>query len=89
MISVACSAGRRAEVASNYQSVVVNAGAVLRELIGGEGIFLHVGSVGMAARTSLGDVERMNFRTSVAGRPKSMYAVAINTNCHFGVTFGE
>ena len=89
MISVASGAGRRAEVATYGQRVVVHAGAVLRELVRRDSIALHVGSVPVTASARCGNVERVYLRARVAGRAQSVHAMAINANRHFRVTFSE
>jgi hypothetical protein len=61
MISMTGSAGGRAQVAANGKGIVVHARAVLRELVGGNGMALHVGTVGMAAGTGCGDIQRVDF----------------------------
>jgi len=49
MVSMARGTGWRTQIASHRQRFVVHAGAVLCELIRGNGISLHVIRVGMAA----------------------------------------
>ena len=56
MVSVAGGAGGRTEVPADHHRIVVDAGVVLRKLIGGYPVLLHVGCIGVAARAGLGDV---------------------------------
>ena len=49
VISMTGGAGGRAQVAAHCHRVVVDAGGIVCELIGGYPVLLHVGGVGVAA----------------------------------------
>ena len=89
MVAMAGGTCRRAEVTADGQRVVVDAGAVLRKLVRGDGVSLHVRSVRMAARARLGNVQWVDLRTRVARRPQTMNAMAINANRDFRIALCE
>src|SRR5579885_2100432 len=76
MIAVTRGARRSAQIAANDQGVVVDAGVVLRELVRGNRVALHVLGVGMAARAGLGNVEGIDGGLGVVDRAQIVNAVA-------------
>jgi len=89
MVAVAGGAGWRAEVATDGQRVMMHAVAVLCELIRRDGVSLHIRGVGMAARTRLRNVQRMNFRARVARWPQIVHAMAIDAHRYLAIAFGK
>ena len=89
MVSVASGARWCAQVAAGHHCVVVHTTGVLFELACGNSVLFDVGSICMAARTGLRDIEGVNFRTRVAGRPQVMHPVAIRADRHFCITLRE
>ena len=65
VVSVTCGAGGRTEIAADHYRVVVNAGVVLRKLIGRDPVLLHVGSVRVASRAGLGNVDCVHRGTGI------------------------
>ena len=57
VIAMAGRAGWSAHIASHRQRFMVNAGVVLGELIGCDGVFFHVARVGMATGAGCSDVD--------------------------------
>ena len=69
MVPMTRRTGRRTQIASHRERVVVHARAVLCELIRGNGVSLHVGGVRMAARARIRHVDRVYRRTGITGCP--------------------
>ena len=59
MIAMAGGAGRSAQVSVHSQSVVVDALAIFRELVGWDLVPTHVAGVGMASSASIGHIDRV------------------------------
>ncbi len=88
MIAMARRAGRRTQVPAHRERFVVHAGTVRGELVRRNRIRLHVGSVGMASRARLRDVQRMHLGARVAGRADVMHAVTIRADGDFVIALG-
>lgn len=86
MISMTGCTGRRTQVASYRKRFVVDAGAVLCELVCGDGVSLHVIRVSMAASACVRHVDRIHRRTWIAGGPQVVDTMTIRAHCNFGVT---
>src|SRR3954469_9879718 len=69
MISMTGRAGRRAQISTCSQRFVVNTRTVGGELIRWNRVSLHVIGIGMAARTGLRNVQRMNVGAAIARGP--------------------
>ena len=69
MISMTRCTGWGTQIAAHRERIVVHAGAVLGELIRGNGVFLHITRVRMAASARIRHVDRVNRGTGIAGRP--------------------
>ena len=89
MVSMARRAGGRAQIAPYGQRLMVHARAVLRILIGGNAVRLHVGRIGMAARARRRHVDGIHRRTGIAGRPYIVDAMAIRADRNLGVSRRE
>ena len=89
VIAVAGGAGGRAQVAAHSERIVVNAGGVVGELIGGDAVLLHVRGIGVATGTGLGNIDRIDGGTWIAGRTDIVHAVAIDANGNLAVSGGE
>ncbi len=89
MISMAGGTGWRTQIASHRQCLVVNACAVLCELIRGNGISLHVLRVRMAAGAGVRHVNRVDGGTGIAGQPQIVDTVTIRAYCNLGVSSRE
>ena len=60
MIAMAGGTGGCAQVASDREGIVVDAGIVIGKLIGGDAVGLHVTGIGVATRTRFGHVHGIN-----------------------------
>ena len=65
---------------------MVHAGVVLRKLIGGNAVRLHVRRVGVAARACRRHVDGIDRGTGIAGRPDIVDAMAIDADRNLGVS---
>ena len=89
MVSVTGGTRRRAQIPSHHHCVVVNAGVVVRKLVGGNPILLHVSRVGVAARAGLGYVDRIYGGTRIAWRPEIVNAMTIRAYGSLSITRSE
>ena len=87
MVAVASGARGSTQVPSHRQGFMVDAGAVALELVGRDGVSLHVGRIGVAAGTGLSDVQGVDLRTCIVCRPQIMNTVAIGADRDFLITF--
>ena len=81
-----CGAGRRTRVAPQRERFMVDARAVLCELIRGNGVSLHVVRVGMAASARVRHVERINRRARIARRSYVVHTMTIRAHRNLGIT---
>jgi hypothetical protein len=72
VVPVTGGARRRAEISTDNECVVVHARAVLYELVRGDRVAVHVRGICVATRACLGNVQWMNCRAGVTGRPEAM-----------------
>ena len=89
MVAMAGGAGGRAQIAAHHHGIVVDAGAVIGKLIGGNAVLLHVSRVGVAARTGFGHVDGVHGGTGIAGWPEIVDAMTIGAYGNVGVTSRE
>ena len=87
MVSMTGCTGRRTQVASYRKRFVVDAGAVLCELVCGDGVSLHVIRVSMAASACVRHVDRIHRRTWIAGGSQVVDTMTIRAHwCDTGPT---
>jgi len=89
VITVAGCAGGRAQVAAHRECIVMDAGGVVGELIGGDAVLLHIRGIRVTARTGLSNIDGIDRGTRVAGRTDVMNAVAIDANGYLDVSGSE
>ena len=77
MISMTCGAGGRADIAPHYESLMVNAGVVLCQLVRRNLISLHIVRVGMAVRASICNVDGIDLGPRIVGCPEIVNTVAV------------
>jgi hypothetical protein len=85
MIAMACGTGGRAQITTNIQSLTVNANTVLRELVCGNRVLLHVVCVCVAARTGFRNTQRIHVGSRVGRGAQIMHTVAIGAHRYFFV----
>ena len=88
MISMAGSAGGSAQITPYHHGIVMHTGVVLRELIRGNTVWLHVLCVGVTARTCFRHVDGVNRRSGIAGWPYIVDTMTIDTDGSFRVPSG-
>lgn len=89
MVSMTRCAGGRTQIASHRKRLVVHARAVFCELIGGNGISLHVARVSMAASARGGHVDRIHGGAGIAGRPYIVDTMTIRAHGYLRVSSRE
>ena len=89
MVSMTGGTSRRSQIASHRERFVMHARAVLCELIGGDGISLHVTRVGMTAGAGVRHVDRVHRGAGVAWRPEIVDAMAIGAYRNLRVSSSE
>lgn len=88
MVSMAGCAGWRAKITPHRQRVVMHAGVVLRKLICGNAVLLHVLRVRVAARARLRYVDRVDRGPGIGGWPYIVNAVTVDAYRSLGVSSG-
>ena len=89
MAAVARRTRRRAQISSHCQSLVVDARRILRKLVRGDFVSLHVVGVRVAIRARFRDVHRVNRRLRIVRRVNIVHRVAIRANRHARVSLGQ
>ncbi len=89
MVAMTRGTGWRAQIAAHSQRLVVHAGAVLCELIRGNGISLHIARVGMAPSAGVRHVDWVDRGAGIAGRLYVVDTMAIRAHGNLRVSSRE